>query len=538
MLFRSALSITSAGTVTNDGTFQANSGSTLLVGTVASFTNFSGSTLTGGTYNVYGTVSSPGTLQINPLGNTGGEIINNAATIYLNGPNSNFVDSAGLDALSNFSNNTSTGSFTITNGRNFTSPSSVDFANAGAVTVGPSSTFTTGGSRNYVQSAGSTQLNGTLTAGGGSANFNGGVLFGDQGTVGAVNGNVTMAGTIAPAATINGSNVPLTSGQLNINGNYTQTSAGIFNLGLGGLSAGSGFGFLNVSGNASINGTLNVNLLNTFFPAVGNTFTFLSTGGTVGGTFAFTNGLNIGNGEILKVSYGSNFVEIGTFALPTTDLWFGGTGVWSNGSQWSIGVPTPPDDVIIYSNGSSGNDLVTMDVGSSTVNSLAVGGPTNGFTSTLTDGGTAQNLTIVQGLSVGANGFLNLTGASTFTAATMSNSGSVYVGPAATVNLTGQPNGITDAVANSNFDLWGTFKAGSNSGFANLNSVEGTVNLYGQSFTMTPGTGTLTISSTGFLNVDYNTSTATGSNVTIVGNVNNSGIFVTGGFNGQVGPAC
>ena len=101
----------------------------------------------------------------------------------------------------------------------------------------------------------------------------------------------------------------------------------------------------------------------------------------------------------------------------------------------------------------------------------------------MTDGGTAQNLTIIQGLSVGANGFLNLTGASTITAATMGNSGYVYVGPTATLNLTSQPNGITDAVANSTFDLWGTFKAGSNSGFANLNSVEGTVNLYGQSFT-------------------------------------------------------
>ena len=71
---------------------------------------------------MYGTVSNPGTLQIDSLGNTGGEIVNNAATILLDGPNSNFVDQAGLDALSNFSNNTSTGSFTIQNGRNFTSP--------------------------------------------------------------------------------------------------------------------------------------------------------------------------------------------------------------------------------------------------------------------------------------------------------------------------------------------------------------------------------------------------------------------------------
>ena len=121
------------GTVTNNGTFQANASSALVLTNVG-FTNYAANTLTGGTYNVYGTVANPGTLQIYALGNTGGEIVNNAATILLDGPNSNFLDQAGLDALSNFSNNTSTGSFTIQNGRNFTSPGSVDFANAGAVT--------------------------------------------------------------------------------------------------------------------------------------------------------------------------------------------------------------------------------------------------------------------------------------------------------------------------------------------------------------------------------------------------------------------
>jgi hypothetical protein len=126
---------------------------------------------------------------------------------------SNFFDASGPDALSNFTNNMAAGSFTIQSGRNFTSPSS--FANAGAVKVGTGSTFTTGGGGNYNQSGGSTQLNGALVAGGGQANFNGGVLFGNGGTV---TGNVLMAGTIAPAATINGSNVPLTAGALNITG--------------------------------------------------------------------------------------------------------------------------------------------------------------------------------------------------------------------------------------------------------------------------------------------------------------------------------
>ncbi|MGC2109686.1 MAG: hypothetical protein WA655_09225 [Candidatus Korobacteraceae bacterium] len=77
--------------------------------------------------------------------------------------------------------------------------------------------------------------------------------------------------------------------------------------------------------------------------------------------------------------YGSDYVELAVEALSTTDLWLGGTDNWSNGAKWSIGVPTAPDDVIIYS---GGNDLVTPNSGgNNNVNSLTVGGPTNGFTS-------------------------------------------------------------------------------------------------------------------------------------------------------------
>ena len=251
------------------------------------------------------------------------------------------------------------------------------------------------------------------------------------------------------------------------------------------------------------------------------------------GTFSFTNGLNIGNGEILNVIYGSNFVELSTASIHHRSV-ERRNGCLEQRLEWSIGVPQPAFDTIIYS---GGNDLVTLDCRQQHRQLAGGRRATNGFSSELTDGGTAQNLTITQGLSVGANGFLNLTGASTITAATMSNSGDVYVGPTATISLTNQPLGITDAVANSTFTLWGTFNAGSNSGFANLNSVEGYVDLNGQSFTITPGTGTLTISSTGGLEVDYNNVTSKGSNVTITGNVNNSGIFVTGGINGQLGPS-
>ncbi len=379
------------------------------------------------------------------------------------------------------------------------------------VIVGTGSTFTTGGTRNYNQSGGSTKVDGALTAGGHQVNINGGTLLGNGGTV---TGNVSMSGTMSPGDT------PAAAGAMAIAGNYVQLAAGIFQLDLGGLTAGSQFDLLNVTGSTSLSGTLDISLINGFFPAVGNTFTFLTSGGGVSGIFGTVNGLNIGGGEMLQVVYNANNVQISTLSLgPLNDFWNGGTGVWSNGSQWSLGTsPGINNNAFIYS---GGNDLVTLDIGSGSVNQLSVGGAINGFTSELTDGGTAQNLTIVQGLSIGANGFLDLTGASNITAATMGNSGHVFVGTGATLKLTSQPSGITDAVAGSQFDLWGTFTTGSSNGFANLDSIEGAVNLFGQNFTDTPGSGTLTISNTGSLAANSGTTLA------IHGNVNNSGALST-----------
>src|SRR5271165_3207622 len=127
------------------------------------------------------------------------------------------------------------------------------------------------------------------------------------------------------------------------------------------------------------------------------------------------------------------------------DNWNGGTGNWSTGSDWSAGQPGAGSDVVIYS---GGNDTVTLDT-SATINSLTLGGASNGFTSELADGGVAQTLTITNGLTVGQTGFLDLTGSSTVSAGTLTNRGHVYVGTGATLNLTSQPNGITDAVAGS-----------------------------------------------------------------------------------------
>src|SRR5208337_5065493 len=58
--------------------------------------------------------------------------------------------------------------------------------------------------------------------------------------------------------------------------------------------------------------------------------------------------------------------------------WNGGSGNWSVAGNWTGGEPGSNSDVTIYS---SVGDLVTLDVGNTTIESLILGGINNGFTS-------------------------------------------------------------------------------------------------------------------------------------------------------------
>jgi hypothetical protein len=72
--------------------------------------------------------------------------------------------------------------------------------------------------------------------------------------------------------------------------------------------------------------------------------------------------------------------------------------------------------------------------------------------------------------------------------ATLANSGVLEVDEGATLNLTAQPNGVTDVLGGSQLILYGTLKAGSANGLAKLNSIEGLLVVgNGQTFTDTPG---------------------------------------------------
>ncbi|MGD0230317.1 MAG: hypothetical protein ABSC19_08155 [Syntrophorhabdales bacterium] len=251
------------GNVTNYGTFQVNDGSALhLVG--GRLTNFSGNTLTGGTYIVNGS----GILQIDSLGTNGGEIVNNAASITLNGAGSKILDAQGQDALSGLASNTAAGSLTITGGRNLTTPG--DFSNAGFVNVGAGSTFNTGpnAGNNFIQTGGALAVDGVLWTA--QALVNAGTVSGG----GTIQGNLhNTGGFVHPVS----AGMPST---LSVTGNFTQDKAGTLLIDI----TNGQWSVLSVSGWASLDGTVDFNFVGGFAPVTG-TFTYLTAGSGISGDF-------------------------------------------------------------------------------------------------------------------------------------------------------------------------------------------------------------------------------------------------------------
>jgi hypothetical protein len=112
---------------------------------------------------------------------------------------------------------------------------------------------------------------------------NGGVVSAPLVVVG--NGTLSGDGTVVANVLNNvGIVAPDTSpGMLNITGNYTQGSMAQLQIE---LASATRFGKLDMSGNVSLNGTLNISLTGGFVPLENQSFAVLAWGGSLSGGFA------------------------------------------------------------------------------------------------------------------------------------------------------------------------------------------------------------------------------------------------------------
>jgi hypothetical protein len=309
------------GGLTNTGTLQVNAGSTMMVRSPISSTTFNSGTLLTGTYILNGAGAGyAANLEMNLGNNTGGEITTNAATIILNGPQSNFVDIGGNNALSNLSNNT--GTLDLLRGYTFDAPDT-NFTDSGTMLVSSDSTFQipvfVGQSTEYLQTAGITQVNGELATP--VVNIEGGMLAGDGTIIGGVTGNTTYPAsvTIQNGATIQAGDVMSDPpGTLDIVGTLDLSNGSTVDETISGTAL-ADISLLTVTGNlpglpgVNLGSSVGVDvmLLNGFDPSTcpapaACQFTFLEYTGTLNRQSFFVTDPNVDPFGTFRIGYGTN----------------------------------------------------------------------------------------------------------------------------------------------------------------------------------------------------------------------------------------
>jgi len=197
----------------------------------------------------------------------------------------------------------------------------------------------TGTGSKYTQTAGTTTDDGSLTLpASGALSLNGGSLFG----TGTITGAVTSSGSITPGGS------SATTGILTDKGAYTQNSAGVLDISIGGTTVGTQFDQLTVSGAASLNGALNVAEINGFTPTVGETFDIVNFASKTG-TFSSCNGhsggttCTINSTEHFTVGYNATNVtlKVVSGASPVMPDSISGATGWASSAQAASQTPEP-----------------------------------------------------------------------------------------------------------------------------------------------------------------------------------------------------
>ena len=187
------------------------------------------------------------------------------------------------------------GTFEVAGGGDFSGVSDNNFENAGTLNFTGDGNFfnvritnEAGGVITKTNGTGTNLLKrrvhnyGTIQPITGTLRFN--ALTNHPGAIYKGTGTIRHTGSIAGVVTPGNS-----PGQLGIFGGLTFDAANQFDVELGGTTPGTQYDQLAVSGNAVLNGTLNIALTNGFSPGAGSEFAIVTCGNTCSGTFSTVN---------------------------------------------------------------------------------------------------------------------------------------------------------------------------------------------------------------------------------------------------------
>lgn len=106
-------------------------------------------------------------------------------------------------------------------------------------------------------------------------------------------------------------------GVLSYIGDFVPSSTGVLDIQLGGTVAGTEYDQLNITGNATLNGSLKVKVVNGFVPNNGDSFTILNTSGTIDSNFV---SLDIQDGLYLSVIKNSTNITLVVDSVGVLDV--------------------------------------------------------------------------------------------------------------------------------------------------------------------------------------------------------------------------
>jgi hypothetical protein len=296
----------SGGTLANSGSIDLDAAAA----TIGSIVNTGIIDLEGGsTLQVNGNISNSGQMSTSYYGNggntmmVGGRLTNGlTGTFSLGGASDvanigSFVNQGALYIASGATLN-------VTGGPHAGGSVFSGFTNTGIVNIAQNGSLGIVG--NYTQTAGQTTVDGSLNVSGrGMVNFAGGVVYGNDGTI---------TGPIVSNASINIGDSLKTIGQLYFMGNYTQGPQGRLTFDIAGSQLGQ-YDQLNVSGHAQLNGLLNIDLLHSYVPHLGDTFDIMNFANE-SGTFSLVMGLPINGQEHFTLEYNPTKLTLDVVAGP------------------------------------------------------------------------------------------------------------------------------------------------------------------------------------------------------------------------------
>jgi len=271
-----ARTFTTAGSFGNTGTLNVRAGATVEVPGGSLLQNVVGNELTGGVFNIAGTLRAPNLDSVNSV----------SSRVVLDGPTSRLVNPLDVDALASLATIASGGELGVINGRTFTTTGDLTLGGTGRLTVGAGSQFTVNGTITNLAagtfSSGQLAVAGTLrfndadinTIAGDLTLDDAGASIVDQNNLDAFRNLSAVAGA-GRLALSNGRNLAV-SGPLSnagnltvgVQGNTTPTSltvsgaltqtAGVTSLSAGSITAPGGFLLQGgaLQGNGTINGDM------------------------------------------------------------------------------------------------------------------------------------------------------------------------------------------------------------------------------------------------------------------------------------------